>query len=398
MGDAAGAGAAGDAHFDPRGGGEPEQDAAGACVHAVPLVFFDGVIIASCSLTYLCICWRRRGKETHPANRRLNLTHSLHTQQNIHDDLPLPLSTPASTTDTSTSTSTSTLPPPLLPACVEAARLLSAALTEDPHCLSPSDVLNGLPTIRRLVELSASDRCPPHLPLPWIDRALSASGDEEGGAAAMVEQLVDQGWHLWLADALLSAEEGTGGWPLRPRLTALSIWHAMLNEGGRVVPCLDHDCSLAQHPHMRALLPRLAAAVADAQAPFPLRLHCAFVMLSLVVGEGGGDALYKEEEETGVLMKEGVIEGLGDVLVVGRRAGWGEEDKAEEEEEEREEDRYLWSRVVGMVAAAPSDYRGRVTAVVGGRYGRREREAVGEILLEAMAGQEAEISMLSGRG
>ncbi len=295
----------------------------------------------------------------------------------------------------------------LLPVCREGARFLSAVLAEDPHCLSPAEALGALPVIRKLLALNDEDekeeeegaaRCPPHLPIPWVARALEEEEEKEAGAA--VEALVDQGVHVWLMDQLALPLSDPAAWPLRPRLSALWLLHSMLAAGGRLVPCIDHDCPLARHPQLRALLPRLGSTVVgSAQSPPQLRLHAAWFLLSLVVGEDdeGDEALLADDEAAAALLRgEGFVEGLADVVVVGRRAGWGEE--AGDGEEEEEEDRGLWARVVALVAAGPKGLglQSRVPAAVEGRYGRREAEAVRELLLEAMAGREAEAAVRGG--
>lgn len=209
---------------------------------------------------------------------------------------------------------------------------------------------------------------------------------------------MDQGIHLWLAAQLALPPADPAAWPLAPRLDALALLHAMLTIGGRVVPCVDHDCPLARHPKLLALLPCLATTVGSPQAPARLRLHAARFLLAVVVGEGGDDgdgeeALYGADDAAVALLTRGdVVEGLADVAVVGRRAGWGDGD--EEEDEEDDGDRGLWARLLAMVASSAAASAGlelvrRVPGAAAARYGRKEGEAVQELLLDAMAGQEA---------
>jgi hypothetical protein len=302
----------------------------------------------------------------------------------------------------------------LLPVCRESARFLSAVLAEDPHCLSPAEALGALSVVRKLVSLNHNEeeegegkeppRCPPHLPIPWIARALEDEEVGGGGGGAAVEALVDQGVHLWLMDQLALPLAAPAAWPLRPRLSALWLLHSMLAAGGRLVPCIDHDCPLARHPKLRALLSHLSTtAVGSAQSPPQLRLHAAWFLLSLVVGEDGSEEpLFADDETAGALLRgEGFVEGLADVLVVGRRAGWEQEAEEEDEDEkdEDEEDRALWARVVAMAASSPERLalQSRAAAAVEGRYGRKEAEAVRELLLEAMAGREAEAAVRGSR-
>ena len=235
-----------------------------------------------------------------------------------------------------------------------------------------------------------------------------ATGTAE--AAAAVDGLVDQGIHLWLLDQLALPVAHPAAWPLTPRLDGLALLHAMLAGGGAAVPCVDHSCSLARHPKLVALLPHLASTVGNPQAPARLRLHAAWFLLAAVVGkeEDGGEGEKGEggawcgadDAAVALLTREAVVEGLADVAVVGRRAGWGEAAPAEAEEDE--EDRGLWARLLAMVAssAAASDgleLAARVPAAAEARYGRKEGEAVRELLLEVMAGQEAEAAVRGWR-
>lgn len=234
-----------------------------------------------------------------------------------------------------------------------------------------------------------------------------ATGTAE--AAAAVDGLVEQGFHLWLLDQLALPFAHPAAWPLTPRLDGLALLHAMLVGGGATVPCVDHGCSLARHPKLVALLPHLASTVGNPQAPARLRLHAAWFLLAAVVGEeeeeeekgGGGTWCGADDAAVALLTRGAVVEGLADVAVVGRRAGWGEAAPAEAEEDEHggaEEDRGLWARLLAMVAssAAASDgleLAARVPAAAEARYGRKEGEAVRELLLEVMAGQEAEAAV-----
>lgn len=86
----------------------------------------------------------------------------------------------------------------------------------------------------------------------------------------------------------------------------------------------------------------------------------------------------------------------------GRRAGWGDGDEEDEDEEgSGDGDRELWVRLLAMVASSAAASDGvelvrRVPAAAEARYGRKEGEAVQELLLDAMVEQEAAAAVREG--